>query len=77
MSHNRYRIPSRLRKINEEELIKSENMQRIPRCRKHIRKSRRLILSYKDRHSKIKWLSTHLWAAKRMRMIDYHGYKVA
>lgn len=52
-------------------------MQRIPKCRKHIRKISRLILSYKERHSKIKWLSTHLWAAKRMRMIDYYGYKVA
>jgi len=52
-------------------------MQRIPKCRKHIRKTARLILSYKDRHSSIKWLSTHLWAARRMRMINYHGYKVA
>ena len=52
-------------------------MLRLPKCRKHIRKSARLILSYKARHSKVKWLSTHLWAAKRMRMIDYHGYKVA
>jgi hypothetical protein len=52
-------------------------MQKIPKCRKHIRKRSRLILSYKDRFSKIKWLSTHLWAARRMRMIDYYGYKVA
>jgi hypothetical protein len=52
-------------------------MQKIPKCRKHIRKRPRLILSYKDRFSKIKWLSTHLWAARRMRMIDYYGYKVA
>jgi len=52
-------------------------MQKIPKCRKHIRKINRLILSYKDRYSKIKWLSTHLWAAHRMKMINYHGYKVA
>ncbi len=29
------------------------------------------------RDTKNKWLSTHLWAAKRMRMTSYHGYKIA
>lgn len=43
-------------------------MQKIPKCRKSIRKKNRLILSYKQRDGKIKWLRTHLWAAKRMCM---------
>lgn len=29
------------------------------------------------RSNKIQWLSTHLWAARRMRMINYYGFKVA
>ena len=29
------------------------------------------------RSDKVQWLSTHLWAAKRMRMVNYYGFKVA
>jgi ribonuclease P/MRP protein subunit POP1 len=52
-------------------------MQKLPKCRKHIRKRRHLIMAFKSRNDKTKWLSTHLWAARRMHMINYHGYKVA
>lgn len=52
-------------------------MQKLPTCRKHIRKRRHLIMAYKMRYVKNRWLSTHLWAAKRMRMINYYGYKIA
>jgi ribonuclease P/MRP protein subunit POP1 len=34
-------------------------------------------MAYKMRDGKVRWLSTHLWATKRMRMINYHGYKIA
>jgi ribonuclease P/MRP protein subunit POP1 len=77
MSHNRYRIPLKLRKNFEQDLEKAEKMQKLPKCRKHIRKRRHLIYAYKLRDAKNRWLSTHLWAAKRMRMIDYYGFKVA
>ena len=77
MSHNRFRIPRKLRKNMEEELVKAESMQKLPKCRKHIRKRRLLIRSYKMRSDKNQWLSTHLWAAKRMRMVNYYGFKVA
>jgi ribonuclease P/MRP protein subunit POP1 len=77
MSHNRYRIPVRLRKSLETDLIKNESMQKMPKCRKNIRKRHRLMLSYKMRSDKCKWLSTHMWAAKRMRMCKYGGYKIA
>ena len=77
MSHNRYRIPRKLRKNFEEDLAKAETMQKIPKCRKHIRKRRHLITAYKLRSGKVQWMSTHLWAARRMRMIEYYGYKVA
>jgi hypothetical protein len=43
-------------------------MQRLPKCRKSIRKKHRLIISYKARSARYSWLNTHLWAAKRMRM---------
>lgn len=43
-------------------------MQKLPKCRKSIRKKHRLILSYKNRNNKICWLNTHLWTAKRMRL---------
>ena len=52
-------------------------MQKLPKCRKHIRKRRMLIMAYKMRSDKVQWLSTHLWAAKRMRMVNYHGFKIA
>lgn len=77
MSHNRFRIPKRLRRTMEEELAKAESMQKLPRCRKHIRKRRHLITAYKMRIDKVQWLSTHLWASRRMRMVNYYGYKVA
>ena len=77
MSHNRYRIPRKLRKSMDDELAKAERMQKLPKCRKHIRKRRLLVMAYKMRNDKVSWLSTHLWAAKRMRMINYHGFKIA
>lgn len=52
-------------------------MQKVPKCRKHIRKRRNLIMAYKLRDSKNKWLSTHIWSARRMRMVNYYGYKIA
>ena len=77
MSHNRFRIPRKMRKNMEQELAKAERMQKLPKCRKHIRKRRMLIRAYKLRSDKVQWLSTHLWAAKRMRMVSYYGFKVA
>lgn len=77
MSHNRYRIPLKMRKQLGQELVKAESLQKIPKCRKSIRKKHRLIISYKARNSQGRWLNTHLWAAKRMRMKTYCGYKIA
>ena len=77
MSHNRYRIPLKLRRNIDQELEKAERMQKLPKCRKHIRKRRHLVHAYKLRDTKNKWLSTHIWAAKRMKMISYYGFKIA
>ena len=51
-------------------------MQRIPKCRKHIRKRYRLSHSYKQRHGRIRWMATHLWSAKRMAMVEKYGFKI-
>lgn len=77
MSHNRFRIPRKLRRNIEEELVKAENIQKLPKCRKHIRKRRHLVTAYKLRSTRQRWLSTHLWAAKRMRMLPYAAYSIA
>lgn len=92
MSHNKYRIPSKLRRDLPEP-------SKIPKCRKHLRKKRLLVKTYMQRgrteegihntESKIeernknnsqvarsRWLETHLWQVKRMKMINYWGLKV-
>ena len=74
MSHNKYRIPSRIRdKVNEQELL----LKKPSRCRKNIRKARLLLSSYARRSHKNKWLETHLWHSKRMKMSSYFGYRIA
>ena len=77
MSPNKYRVPRRLRVGMEAELDQAETMQKVPRCRKHIRKRHKLAMAYRIRSGHCQWLSTHMWATKRMRMKDYYGYKVA
>jgi ribonuclease P/MRP protein subunit POP1 len=73
MSHNKYRTPARIRgKIKEEEI----NLKRASKCRKHLRKSKVLLISYKKRQRNSKWLETHLWHSKRMKMFSYYSYRV-
>lgn len=72
MSHNKYRIPSRIRKHSKEEPLKKP-----ANCRKHLRRARLLSFWYKTRSSRVSWLETHLFQAKRMKMHSYFGYKIA
>lgn len=74
MSHNKYRIPTRIRnRIREEDiLLKTPSI-----CRKHLRKSRLLLSSYARRSRRSRWLETHIWHAKRMKMREYFGYQVS
>jgi Ribonucleases P/MRP protein subunit POP1. len=74
MSHNRYRTPARIRNKLEEKDIE---LKKPIRCRKHLRKKKLLLISYMKRSAKAKWLETHIWHAKRMKMMSYFGYKVA
>lgn len=89
MSHNRFRVPSRIRALNSKYL--RDNEKHILRCRKHARNSKLLLLHYFKRSLKPnkgsegeptnfmsnKWLETHLWHARRMSMQVYCGYKIA
>lgn len=94
MSHNKYRIPAKLRHDLPEP-------SKLPKCRKHLRKKKLLIKAFMQRggrkevinetkneeeerepkkcfvtSSRSRWLETHLWQVKRMKMVNYWGLKV-
>lgn len=45
--------------------------------RLHRRRPRNLQEEYTRRAKKHRWLETHLWHAKRFRMVEKFGYKIA
>lgn len=47
------------------------------RCRKHRRKIKYLLNLYEMRQRKHKWIETHIWHAKRFKMKELWGFKVA
>jgi len=72
MSHNRYRIPRKIRdRMNTSELDVIEKTQDPIRCRKHLRKPKLLMDAYIRRSKRDQWMETHLWHSKRMRMFRY------
>lgn len=77
MSHNRYRIPRKMRMGLDSDLKVIESTQKIPVCRKSLRRKYRLLLSYNQRSDRTRWQPLHLWAAKRMKMQEYFGWKIA
>ncbi|KAL3281053.1 hypothetical protein HHI36_004277 [Cryptolaemus montrouzieri] len=77
MSHNPKRLPRRLREIHLNQMKKSGIPPKLKRpSRKYRRKPRNLLEQYTRRQSKIKWLTTHIWHAKRFHMIEKWGYKL-
>lgn len=82
MSHNRFRVPSRIRQLNAKFMRDSE--KHVLKCRKHGRNSKVLMLHYLKRvlptpsfQQGKKWLETHLFHARRMQMEIYCGFKIA
>ncbi|CAG8467455.1 6049_t:CDS:10 [Ambispora leptoticha] len=71
-SHNVKRLPVRLREKAKEEMGTS-----IKISRRRKRRPGSLIDKYTHRQVKIRWLETHIWHAKRMKMIESWGYKLA
>lgn len=47
------------------------------KSRYHRRRPKNLLKEYTRRQRKHVWLETHIWHAKRMKMIDTWGYRLA
>jgi len=47
------------------------------KSRHHRRQPKNLLEEYNRRQRKHVWLETHIWHAKRMKMIDAWGYRLA
>lgn len=71
MSHNAHRIPSRIRSSGKD-LAQLKNP-----CRKSRRHYVKIMQDYTKRNLKALWLESHIWHAKRMKMVEKWGYKVA
>ncbi|XP_043473836.1 ribonucleases P/MRP protein subunit POP1 [Leptopilina heterotoma] len=79
MSHNVKRMPRRLRESHRNQMLKSglpAEKNKVP-SRKHRRRPRNLLLEYNRRKRDKFWLETHIWHAKRFKMIEKWGFKVA
>jgi len=77
MAHNHYRIPVRIRLDALFKLKGAEGPGPLKRskCRKHRRKLRFLTHLYEIRQRRYRWMETHVWHAKRFKMIniDWNG----
>nr|SVE77657.1 EOG090X07PD [Daphnia lumholtzi] len=77
MSHNPNRMPRVLREAHKSQMTKSGFALKPKRPRrKYRRRPSRLHEEYKKRSSKILWLETHLWHAKRFHMTVKWGYRL-
>ncbi|KAL9980334.1 hypothetical protein ACROYT_G008906 [Oculina patagonica] len=79
MSHNVKRMPVRLRQRASFEMHNTANKPETPKkkSRHHRRQPKNLLEEYTRRQRKHVWLETHIWHAKRMKMIDAWGYRLA
>ncbi|GFR72813.1 ribonucleases P/MRP protein subunit POP1-like [Elysia marginata] len=76
MSHNIKRIPRRLHAVAKQELSKTKAPGKRP-SRRHRRRPSNLLSEYERRKRKIGWLETHIWHAKRFKMVEKWGYRLA
>ncbi|KAJ1565126.1 hypothetical protein HK096_004442, partial [Nowakowskiella sp. JEL0078] len=79
-SHNVKRLPKRVRQRASEQIAKDPgNPQKFKsKKRKGIKKRAKNIgMEFELRQRNKKWLETHLWHAKRMKMIDIWGFRLA
>jgi ribonuclease P/MRP protein subunit POP1 len=76
MSHNHHLLPRRLRRAGEREMKLSGHEAPKKPPRRLRRKPKNLLNEYTRRNQKYKWLETHIWLAKRMRMRRMWGWKV-
>lgn len=78
MSHNPNRLPRKYRLAHRSQMTKSGAPIKTKRpSRKYRRKPSNLLLEYQRRQRKHVWLETHIWHAKRFRMTEKWGFKLA
>ncbi|KAK5642718.1 hypothetical protein RI129_008885 [Pyrocoelia pectoralis] len=78
MAHNTKRLPRRLRQKHLSQLKKAGMPVKQKRpSRKYRRRPSNLLAEYMNRQRRIKWLETHIWHAKRFRMLERWGFKIA
>ncbi|GAN04392.1 POP1-domain-containing protein [Mucor ambiguus] len=77
-SHNINRLPARLRaKAAKEAYSSAPNSKLIRKKVKKIKTPRNTVEEFLRRQKSKKWLETHMWHAKRMKMKDIWGYRIA
>jgi predicted RNase H-like nuclease (RuvC/YqgF family) len=66
--------------FNTLKALKSQVKQKEPskqkKSRRHRRKPSNLLSEYSRRQRKHAWLETHIWHAKRFKMVEQWGYKI-
>ncbi|VDN44076.1 unnamed protein product, partial [Gongylonema pulchrum] len=73
MSYNVRRLPRAQRRFAKSATAASKHRKKAP-SRFWRRRPRNLLLNYVRRQRKQIWLETHIWHAKRFRMIEKWGY---
>ncbi|KAI8978898.1 ribonucleases P/MRP protein subunit POP1-domain-containing protein [Pilobolus umbonatus] len=77
-SHNLNRLPARLRaKAAREAATSAPNGQVKRKKMRKIKRPTVIMKEYLRRQKSKKWLETHIWHAKRMKMADIWGYRIA
>ena len=80
-SYNIKRLPVRLRQKAIEEAAKDPEAApkkiKKPPCRRRRRRPKDIQQEFANRQHNIRWLETHLWHAKRTRMQNLWGYRIA
>ncbi|KAG0244945.1 hypothetical protein BGW41_005544 [Actinomortierella wolfii] len=77
-SHNIKRLPVRLRERAKREVeVEPVKNNKKPDNRYKRRRHGTLKQEYLRRQGTKRWLETHIWQAKRMKMVDIWGYKLA
>ncbi|KAI9094118.1 ribonucleases P/MRP protein subunit POP1-domain-containing protein [Phlyctochytrium arcticum] len=81
-SHNVKRLPRRLRARALAQMAKDPGPEqqkkgKKPACRRKSRRSVSLRSNFINRQKGKGWLETHVWHAKRMKMVNIWGYKIS
>ncbi|XP_014210290.1 ribonucleases P/MRP protein subunit POP1 [Copidosoma floridanum] len=77
MSHNAKRMPRKLRNYHLSQMSKSGLPPKTKRpSRKYRRRPKNLLSEYNRRQRNKLWLETHIWHAKRFKMIEKWGFKL-